>query len=131
MHNAGRHIIALTGAALLTLSASTTAHGDTETAGPAGDGTASWYGGLAMHGLLSDNEHDGDLVVDFDFLGPRVYGGRRIKGTQPPRGATVNASRGYHRACGGYRVSDCAILVLDIERGECAGCVVSTGPRGA
>ena len=81
MHNAGRHIIALTGAALLTLSASTTAHGDTETAGPAGDGTASWYGGLAMHGLLSDNEHDGDLVVDFDFLGPRVYGGRRIKGT--------------------------------------------------
>ncbi len=48
------------------------------TATQADEGRAAWYAGAALHGLHADAEHDGDLVTDLEFLGPRLYGGRRI-----------------------------------------------------
>ena len=39
---------------------------------------AEWYAGVGLHGLHSDQEHDGDIETELSFLGPRVYGGWRF-----------------------------------------------------
>lgn len=39
---------------------------------------AEWYAGVGVHGLHSDQEHDGDIETELSFLGPRVYGGWRL-----------------------------------------------------
>ena len=69
----------LAGAVLLGLCVSVTAHEPTAgTEQSAGDAGARWYWGIAAHALNSEGEHDGDIVTDLDYLGPRVFGGRRI-----------------------------------------------------
>ena len=39
---------------------------------------AEWYAGAGLHGLHSDQEHDGDVETELSFLGPRIYGGWRF-----------------------------------------------------
>ena len=39
---------------------------------------AEWYAGVGLHGLHSDQEHDGDIETELSFLGPRIYGGWRF-----------------------------------------------------
>jgi len=78
MTNVGRHVSALAGVLVLGLSVSVTARGDSTTEELTSDARVDWYWGVGIHGLSSDGEHDGDIVTDLDFLGPRLYGGRRI-----------------------------------------------------
>ena len=79
MSNTNPCIHAFAGAVLLGLCVSVTAHEPTAgTEQSAGDAGARWYWGIAAHALNSEGEHDGDIVTDLDYLGPRVFGGRRI-----------------------------------------------------
>ena len=78
MNDAGRRIHAFAAAALFALCQSTTAYAGTSMAESESDSRAGWYWGLGLHGLSSDGEHDGDLETGFDFLGPRLYAGRRF-----------------------------------------------------
>ena len=60
------------------MTATGAAYGQAEDAASAVGVKAGWYAGGALHGLQTDVEHDGDLLTDLDFLGPRIYAGRRI-----------------------------------------------------
>ena len=68
----------LWGAVLLAMNVCPLSYGEGAPQEPAGDEGVGWYWGLGMHGLHSDGEHDGDIVTDLDFLGPRLYAGRRL-----------------------------------------------------
>ena len=63
---------------LATCSYTSVVRGESVPEASVGAEAEGWYWGLGTHALHSDGEHDGDIVTDLDFLGPRLYAGTRL-----------------------------------------------------